>query len=115
MKTPRKKVPVVNFTDNCITFKDLLDRLEIPEELQYKGESLEDPYRLTQQQIKETLKNTELLQKGKIIESDEEYLSYQVYGDLRNLYICLFTENNQCCEVYRIRDWYDLSKLVWKN
>lgn len=76
MKTPRKKVPVVNFTDNCVTFKDLLDRLEIPEEFQYKGEFLENLYRLTQKQIKGTLKNMEFLQEGKIIESDEEYLSY---------------------------------------
>lgn len=113
----RKKVPIVNFHDNCITLEDLLDRLQIPDDLKYKGECLKEFCGLTQKQLKAKLRNTLLVQEGISTGFDRQDIWYQVYANAKDLYICLFIAEDWCCKVYHIPDWMSMNmkRLMGQN
>lgn len=115
--TQQRKVPIVNFHDNCVTLEDLLDRLRIPDESKYKGEGLDEFCGLTKKQLKARLRNALLVQEGVSTGFDRQDIWYQVYANAKDLYICLFINEDWCCEVYHIPEWADRSMkaLILKN
>lgn len=115
--TQQRKIPIVNFHDNCVTLENLLDRLQIPDYLKYKGECLKEFCGLTKKQLKARLRNTLLVQEGISTGFDRQDIGYQVYANAKSLYICLFTADGLCCEVYHIPDWMNINmkRLMGQN
>ena len=102
MQDKLKTSQCVHFSDTPLTLQTVFTCFEIPGRLQKKKIRIHDFDGLTKEEVNGRLKMV-FLQEGKV--RLEPYVWYQVYGNMRRLYVCFFTEDNRCGETYFFKGW----------
>lgn len=97
--TTSKYVPI---SGSPLTLEAVFTSFEIPGRLQKKKIRIPDFDGLTKEEIKGRLEMV-FLQEGEV--RLEPYVWYQVYGNMRRLYVCFFSEDNRCGETYFFKGW----------
>ncbi len=101
-KKGQHKVPVVNFC-KPESLESFLTHIDIPRALQEKRKEVKEFTYFTKKQIEDTMKDVYFFQQGSCAVNGAMW--YQVYGDLEDLLICLFNENEECIQSYLFPKW----------
>lgn len=92
----------VHFPHIPLTLEAVFTRFGMPRRLQKKRILIHQFDGLTKGEVRERLKMT-FLQEGEL--RLDRCVWYQVYGNLRGLYVCLFAEDHRCIETYFFKGW----------